>query len=398
MKTINRSDIKKYLKLFFLILILILSIKPFLFTWNFVRAAFHAGKDPAAAGVHMYRALSYKPPVYDIFNHYHPWAVERYLVRSAVITGDKSKLDNPGPGVDRAKLLARFSGNFYVQDLLGALHEQKDLQNLDPVSLDFLADPRMNPVTRSIMEKIRPGLDRAFIKNLLDYVTWKENTTLASALRTAFNIKAAPFTGGRLAAAPGTWKTEILKKYGLGREEVGKNLLGCPGFSDPRCVEQHWYFSVMAGKTVFSRGSFVMGTDVAANGQRSNPVIRIMGFFVSRQPGKSRPRAGIRGRKKIPAENGYYVFSFDYCTATGDEAASFWLSRGVKEMRLPATGKKWRTVFFILNNSANAHELLNPLVRMWGTGTLLVDNMFLAKIIPPRFSLPGAYALDIENK
>ncbi|NIM16538.1 MAG: hypothetical protein GTO45_31380, partial [Candidatus Aminicenantes bacterium] len=140
-------------------------------------------------------------------------------------------------------------------------------------------------------------------------------------------------------------------------------------------------------------GSFVMGPDQVD----SNPVMRVMGFFVSHRPDKSKPRAGVRYRKKFPAENGFYIFGFDYCTVTGGERPSFWLAHGLAEKHLHPTQRKWQKVVFLLNNSANTYKQINPLVRMWGTGTLLVDNVFLAKITTPIFSIFEPYVLNVEK-
>jgi hypothetical protein len=113
--------------------------------------------------------------------------------------------------------------------------------------------------------------------------------------------------------------------------------------------------------------------------------------MIPARPGRG---AGIRSRQRITAENGFYIFSFDYCTVTGSEGSSFWLGKKM-EKRLPHTKQEWKKVVFILNNAFNDYELLNPLIRMWGTGTLLVDNVFLSKVTPMKFSIPGPYALHI---
>jgi hypothetical protein len=342
-------------------------------------------------------ALSHKPSAYKIFNENHPGVIERYLVKSAIYSKDIHLLDS-SPGPDRSKISRQFRDNFYFQDLLGNTGEDRDWENLDEVSFAVLADESMNSLTTAIMEKIKTRLDRGFIGNLADFASWKGNSRLSRHLVSAYPVEGVLFRTGELRVwdineSVARLKTILFERYKLSDDEIGKNLVRCAGFTGPGGVEKRWYFSKMASKTVFSRGSFFIGLDQVD----SNPVIRVMGFFISHHPGKSKPRAGVRYRKKFPAENGFYVFGFDYCTVTGRERSSFWLTKGLSEQHLPHSRQKWQKVVFILNNSANTYNQINPLVRMWGTGTLLIDNVFLAKITTPTFSIFEPYVLNVEK-
>ncbi|HLP59031.1 MAG TPA: hypothetical protein VK186_09385, partial [Candidatus Deferrimicrobium sp.] len=136
-----------------------------------------------------------------------------------------------------------------------------------------------------------------------------------------------------------------------------------------------------------SKGSFYIGPDSAGK----NPLMRVMGFFNSKEPGKSLPRAGVRALKKIQAENGCYVFSFDFYVRTGNEKPSFWLAKGLIEERPRFMPNEWVNVIFIVNNLSNQYDSFQPLVRMWGTGTMLVDNVFFAKITSANFSINSPY-------
>jgi hypothetical protein len=292
----------------------------------------------------------------------------------------------------------KFSDNFYLRDLLGNIHQKRDWRHLDEVSLALLADPQMNQRTIAIFEKIASSFDKKFIKNLADFASWKGNLALCDSLVSTYAIP-SPFssiglTGVNYNESVSRLEKVMWAKYKLRAERLGENLVQCPGFTVQKCTEKKWYFSKMFKAKAFSGGSFFMGTDKI--GKSKNPVIRVMGFFISHDPNKSRPRAGVRGRRRITAENGFYVFSFDYCTITGSERPSFFLGKGM-EKRLPSTRRQWKKVIFILNNAFNQYEYLDPLIRMWGTGTLLVDNVFLSKAAAREFSISKSYVLHIED-
>jgi len=398
MKKLKISFSQKYVKIILLAVVVVISIKPVLFTWNFIRANFYLQKNKFKAGMYMANTLSYKPSVYRVFNKYAPMAVEKYLVKSAIYKNDRKPLQVYSHLIPFAAIQEHFSNNFYFRDLLGQLHQKRDWRHLDEISLDLLADVQMNQRTMAIFEKIAASFDRKFIKNVADFVSWRGNVSLRDYLVSAYAIP-APFSGADMMdvnyneSVSGLEKV-MRQKYKLRADRLGENLVQCPGFTDPGCTGKEWYFSGMFNGKNFSRGSFFMGTDKI--GKRKNPVIRVMGFFISHDTNKSAPRAGVRSRKRIAAENGFYVFSFDYCTITGSERPSLFLSKGI-EKRIPSTGGQWKKVIFILNNAFNQHEYLNPLIRMWGTGTLLVDNVFLSKTAGQEFSIVKPYVFHVEE-
>lgn len=389
----------KYVKIVLLTAVAIISIKPFLFTWNLILANFHLKYNKTEAGKYIINTLSYKPPVYKVFNKYSPAVVEHFLVKSAIYNNDKNRL-NLYPGfLPFSALQKQFDDNFYFQHLLGNIDQKKHWQCLDQVSFELLTDPRTNQLTMAIFEKIGSSFDEDFIRNLADFVSWKGNDSLCDYLEAKYSVQQAAVNGVDLNgynyddSMTGLEKI-MMAKFKLKRNQLGENLIRCPGFTDPGSTKKKWYFSKMAKTDIFSRGSFFMGTDDMGKG--NNPVIRLMGFFVSHEPGKAKPRAGVRSRQRIAAQNGFYVFSFDYLTITGSERPSFWLSAGL-EKRVPPARKQWKKVIFILNNAFNDYEYIHPLIRMWGTGTLLVDNVFLSKAATQEFSIPEPYVLVIEN-
>jgi hypothetical protein len=396
----RRRQIKKYLKFLLLAVVLAISVKPVLFTWNFTRANFHLEKNKFKAGAYMVNALSYKSSVYRVFNKYAPAVVEKYLVKSAIYNNDRKPLQVYSHLIPFAAIQEQFTDNFYLRHLLGHIHQKRDWQHLDEVSMDLLADPQMNELTIAIFEKIGEAFDKQFIKNLADFASWKGNVSLRDYLVSVYGISSS-FSGVDLMGVSENDSVSGLEKvmrvkYQLRADRLGDNLVQCPGFTDPGCTGKKWYFSGMFNGKTFSRGSFFMGIDKIGEGEGENPVMRVMGFFISHDASKSEPRAGVRWWKRIAAENGFYVFSFDYCTITGSERPSFFLSKGM-EKRIPSTRGQWKKVIFILNNAFNQYEYLSPLIRMWGTGTLLVDNVFLSKTAGQEFSIVESYVLHIAD-
>lgn len=400
MKPLETGVIKKYWKPVLLSVFILVSIKPVVFTWHFIQASLtlHLEKDRFRAGTAIADTVSYRPSTHVIFNRTSPQVLEDYLARTAVYADQRELLDEGLAVIDPSRLRFVFKDNFYVQNLLGGLDQQREWQYLDDLSLYVLADKRMNHITIAILEKIAARLEREFLKNIANYCHWKGNTPLARYLVSSYALEDTPFkveSHGPVPGDPAIIYAFLNESYRLKAPDVGANLLQNPGFQEKPRWETKWYLSKMAGKKGFARGSFVMGSDHAEAAGKINRMVRLMGFYAEHAAGKNKPRAGVRCRRKFPAENGVYLFSFNYLTVSGKEDASFWLSSGLLEQRLPATAKQWKTVVFLLDNSSNTYTLLNPLIRMWGTGTLLVDNVFLAKILDPEFSISGDSAAAI---
>jgi len=194
MKKLKISFSQKYVKIILLAVVVVISIKPVLFTWNFIRANFYLQKNKFKAGMYMANTLSYKPSVYRVFNKYAPMAVEKYLVKSAIYKNDRKPLQVYSHLIPFAAIQEHFSNNFYFRDLLGQLHQKRDWRHLDEISLDLLADVQMNQRTMAIFGKIAASFDRKFIKNLADFVSWRGNVSLRDYLVSAYAIP-APFSG-----------------------------------------------------------------------------------------------------------------------------------------------------------------------------------------------------------
>lgn len=61
-------------------------------------------------------------------------------------------------------------------------------------------------------------------------------------------------------------------------------------------------------------------------------------------------------------------------------------------------GRQLEKAVYILDNRASKYNVVKPMVRMWGTGTLHVDNIYFGFIDEPAFFLPeGTPHMKVEN-
>jgi hypothetical protein len=387
---------KKYIQWAFPLVVFLVSLKAILFTWDLIRAGYHYRTDKQQAAVHMYAFLLDKPSVYKAFRETNAQALDNLVLKTAIYNNNINCMKEVGlEPADISRLTLTFKDNFYLHHLLTNPGKREgNWQNLDTVSIEILADHTMNSLTISILEQLSPVFPPGFIENLVDFCAWKKNIELRDYLVQTFALKPNespvkrkkdPLPGGVGFQESIHQLMDILRReYKLEASDIGKNLVKCPAFDSINTFEKHWFFSKMAGYEPFSDGSFTMGLDR----MDTNNVLRMMGFFVHNQVGKSRARGGAWSREKISIQKGFYLFSFDYLTKTGQEAFSFFLCKGIPESYLPPSRGKWKKVTYILNNASHTYPFLRPLLRMWGTGTVLIDNVYLARITNPGFSIP----------
>jgi len=393
---------RKYLEPLALVVLVLVSIKPAIFTWHLIRAGndYRPCKQQAAA--HMYKCLLLKPSVYRAFKKYHPGTADNLVIKSAIYNKniDRLKDSRPEPA-DISRIKSTFKDNFYLRHLFHRFLQGvrgQNPENLDDVSLELLADPTMNTLTISIFKKIAPSFSRDFVENLGDFCRWKGNHRLADYLTVAHDIEKKIPAKPALPSLNRQKSTDRLKeilpiKYKRANILLEKNLLKSPGFNDGKEIERHWYFSDMAGFNPFADASFTMGPDSI----EKNGVLRVMGFFVDNKQSKSNARGGAWCKKRIPIKTGHYLFSFDYTTKTGKEGPSFYLGEGIGEKRIPAADGKWKKAIFILDNAHGKLKFVKPLIRIWGTGSLWVDNVFLARVNGTGFSLPNPNSVLIAD-
>ncbi len=374
------------------LVLLIVSINPILFTWNYFLAKiqFTIRDDKLKGNMFLYKAIHYNPSDFLLFK-----TDKKELADSLVIVcAHRENLDFikrfGTPPLDMRYFDAEYRDNFYFQYLKGNLHKKRNWQNLDSVSYSLLGDKSLNPLTILIFEKLRNTFTQPFAENLVELCHWKKNTELANYLVITFNLEEKFLVPKQLPNIP--WKDSVnfLQEY-VGTQwardsfDLGHNLLPISSFGNQDQFDQFWEFSDMAGGESFGKASFLLGLELV--GPRR--MARLMGFWLGKRKGKEAPRGGLWLKKPLRVFRGHYVFSFDYLTKTGDENPSFFLWKGIAEKRLPPTNNRWHKVVFIIDNSKFRHYMMKPLIRIWGTGTMLVDNAFLGRIrhkgaVPPQ--------------
>lgn len=397
--------IKKYLKWALPVALLLLSIKPIIFTRNLILANYHLRGNPRIAGKYMYDNLEYKPSVYRAFKSFGRTMIDDLIVKKAIYAkhrGGKNPFDLLEPkAFSPVRFASVYKDNFYFRHFFPEPAAGPcNRQNLDIPALEVMADPAMNDLTLSLLAKAPAAWDEPFIDNLLAFCTWKNNIPLRDDLMRLYNrdimdepvVRRVPLGPGYDVSLERT-ATILTNNFGLAADGVGENRLKSPAFDDETSLGKNWYFSKMASREPFGAGSFVMGLHEDVTGS----YLRIMGLYIEKTPGTSPPRGGARYRETPALQPGFYVFSFDYLTRTGQEKPSFFLWRGIVERRLPPTRGQWRKAVFVLNNVSGQHTVVKPLLRMWGTGSLLVDNVSFVRVTAGDFSIPGPYALLIRK-
>lgn len=396
---VELKNIREYLKPVVGVILVLISIKPALFTWHLIGAGSDYRLDKQRAAVHMYKCLLIKPSVYKAFKKHHRPTADGLVIKSAIYNNDIHRLRDAHPEpADIARIKSTFKDDFYLGHLFpgfmrGAQGKKPNPEHLDDVTLEILADPSMNPLTISILKKIVPGFSRDFAENLADFCQWKGNRQLVDFLAAAGieknSLNKPAFVPLNLQQSTARLKEILPGKYKQGAFRFGGNLLTSPGFDDIKKTGRNWRFSDMTDYKPFAAGSFTMGPDSAGK----NGMLRIMGFFVAKEKNRANPRGGAWYKKRIPIDAGHYLFSFDYAAKTGKENPSFYLGKSIGEKRLPPTNGGWKKVIFILDNTGAKLKILKPLIRMWGTGSLWIDNVFLAKIefTGPSIPIPGTF-------
>ncbi len=393
-------NLKRVLTVGGLVLLLVISFNALRFTRHLVLSNYYLRDDRETAAAHMYGAVRIKPSVLPVFERHARSLPVNHILKRAIslkhFDGEDilSRWNTPRLGVEAFK--QRFGTNVYFNYLFfpADFYRRKKARwrHLDQVALELLADPGFNTLSLEIFPKIEPGLDAAFLAGVEEYCRWRGNGALADYFEKAAQGAGADTPGKTVPAAP---------EYSLSRQHLlavlkkthrtfRKNKEGHfplepvleETFGSPEAWPQSWYFSHMANRSPFGPGSFVMGQDSL----KRNRCLRLMGFYAQKGQNPSRPRAGVRFRKQVPVGNCAYVFSFDYLTRTGKEEPSFYLWKTLGEKRLPPTGGVWKKAVFLVDNSSNRLRVLNPLVRMWGTGTVWLDNLALEKITAPGFA------------
>lgn len=402
-------NIKKYGLWVLPLVILLVSIKAITFTRDLVLTDYYLQWEKEKAPDYLYRILYAKPLLYRGLRDYQKTLVGDFILKKAIYArhrDNKNIFAVLAPGskdltLDHFKTLYR--DNFYLQCLFPPVPSQPNWKNLDAVSLELLADKSLNPLSLSLWEKIKPSLDRDFAANLADYCRWQGNTELSERFGKDFDISKPllnPGSPNGKESFPRLLKI-LGKKRKLTIDDLRENRPGKEDFNDINAFKKKWEFSYITGIKDVRTASFTMGLD----GVGENRCLRLMGFFVGgggvdSADGKAvfKPRGGAMCKEAIPVPRGYYILSFDYLTVTDREKASFFLWKGIWEAFLPPTSGAWKKAIYFLNNSTGNFSAIKPIFRMWGTGTVLIDNVYFAVVTKPtyNFNRTGLYTAGWE--
>jgi hypothetical protein len=350
----------KYWKHLLLIVLLLASVKPAVLTWYLIRAGAYFRVQPKAAEGHMFSAILHRPAAYHAFKKYNLATADRLLLKSLVKTREFHRLEeaNLSPqGLARLKQQAK--NNLYLLYLFPRfINEVRQPENLDTLSLELLANPAANPLSRQVFDLHLTSLSRGFKENMADYCQWQGNPAMAEYWNKAVDAPIRPGTAG---------PPDL------------ERLLLTSGFGSDKEIRTAWRFANMANVKPFGDGSFTMGRDRIGDGH----VLRLMGFFTDNRTARTPARAGAWYAKPIPVTGRIYRFSFYYATRTGHEKPSFFLANNLPEQFLPHTKGQWIKVEFYIRNQDNRFKQLRPLVRMWGTGSMWVDDVELTELTGP---------------
>jgi hypothetical protein len=404
----ERNTRVRYVKYLFILLLVLISIKPLQFTWHLIRASHFFYTQPKQAEAQILAALSKRPAVYHTFKTYHRQQADRLLIKSLIKRGTIHPLKSAHLApVDLNRIKKKYKNNLYIEHLFpGSWQPVRHPEHLDDFSLQLLADPSFNQLTEKAFAKHLASFSRAFLANVSSYCNWKGNTELGLLLEKEAVGKGWRKPVKRKERIPLDYGQSVrklvrmlAKLYNITMTEnqiVAGNAVKDPGISNEEKLVNYWVFNEMANIGNFGNGSYTLDYDAIGK----NSLLRIMGFYTDRKTIK----ADSKGKRKRPASGGAwyretmaispgtYLFTFDYATFSANESASFFLGKFIKQPKLPHTRRKWNKVFFFLNNRDGQFKSLRPLFRMWGTGTFLVDNVALLKINSRHFRLKYRHA------
>ena len=391
---------RRGLFLLLILVIIILSIRAIVFTINLVGVHYFAEKDEPRACTYLLKAIQANPavhgnlPIAGINRDDFLDGVVKYMSR----TGRLDLIsDLKGIGISTSHLDVRYKDNFYYHNLRGFVEETHDWENLDNVSFYMVRDERFNTLTETILLALESELGDEFRFNLHQFAEWVGNGDLARFLRRRYPFLAERVVVGRHRRiiereSWAKWETEVARVLDKPWEPEDASTLFSDGFENSGLWERDWYFSDMADFAPYGKGSFTGGIEKTAQGNW----YRIMGFFVQSSKNIVPPRGGIWMRRAIPVPDNFYAIGFDYLTETGFEKPSLWLCEGLEHF-LPATAGKWRKLVCFLSTESIPQDLIRPLIRMWGTGSLLVDNVVICRLGNGKESRTVQTGLIIED-
>ena len=387
------SNKKEIIITLFIIVFLFLSIKPFLFTINYFIGNYYIKIKGESSEKYVLRGIKYNPESYKYFGVEEKIA---NLIKAAVLYEDKSIYKTLDINT-RKKIESKYKDNIYFQNILNNLDKKREWQHLDQISFHFLREKRHNDLTISVLERSNPEFKKEFLSNLLDFLYWQKNRELFKYFKEKYRVNdyeyIKPKANIKYKDSISKVKDILVKELNIKKELIGDNLIQSPDFEDEKNYLKYWFFSNMSNTKPFGEGAFY----VNLNKISSNNVVKIINLFINNNNAKAPARGGIWYKKVIKVNKGFYLFSFDYWTKTGEEKPRLWLWKGITIPWLPCTEKRWKKIIYILNNVNGKIKKLKPLIRMFGKGSMYVDNVYLWKLDVKGLNFKGQYWLDVVD-
>lgn len=361
---------RKILNILIIIIVIIISIKPFIYTYNNLFANYYIITDKEDnAEKYILRSINYNPSSYRVFK------LSDYLLQAACLYKKESLLNILDEEVLH-EIKEKHKDNFYIQYLYGNLGLNRNWQHLDSLSYRFLGNKRYNKMTQSILEELEKDFSLEFVENLLDFLYWQGNIGLADYFIDNYNIKnfnwVKPNNHIDYISSIKKLNTFIKEEYNL---VIDKNLIPSADFSTKNEYYKNWDFSNHSNHKPYGKGSFFVDLDKI----NQNSMVKIFNLFLNNN-GEFVSRGGMWFRERLELSEDYYIFSFDYWLKTGQEKPRFWLADDVRIPWLDEKSKKWIKVIYFLNNSKGEVGFINPLIRIYGLGSMYVDNVFFSKV------------------
>ncbi len=321
-----------------------------------------------------------------------------YMVKTA-LTKNKLNLDSVFPESIRLELIRMFPENLFFDtlQLYPETHPPCDWENLDELSFQILADTDLNSLAYQGLTRHfqSPQVADSAAVSVVLFTNWIRNYPLSEDLITRFKRKNLisqlqhQILSADLAQRKQNNSTSpnqgipenfsvlqmLAHQVGIDPESfsIGENLIPGGSFLNKESMDAHWLFSDMSDSDRFSKGSFYGNFDTGA--------LRVLCFFTSEVSGRQVSRGGFWHKHAIPLEKGPYVFGFKYRTLLDSESPTFWLDdQFKKEWKLEPTSNEWKQVVFFFDNAGWNVDTIQPLLRMFGPGSVWFDDVCLYKI------------------
>jgi hypothetical protein len=381
---------KKYFQVLLCFLLIIVSIRPALFVYNYVIARYQVRVlgDFSRASIYELRAINLNPESWKSFKE-----LRESRIKAAIFSNNR-KVYNLLSTNEREKCEEKYKNNFYFQYFLNDIDKDKRWQYLDSLSFFFLQDKRYNKLTTSILNKLDTKFELEFLINLCDFLFWQNNVELVDFISGKYNLDRFEYKNPKEAInyqrSILKSKTVILRKFDLGKDPLGENLIQPIGLEDYDTIKEHWDFRAPSKSQMDS--SFFIGTEIL----KGNLTVKLTHLYTY-SDNRSKNYGGIKYNKKVNIDSGYYVFSFSYKKKTGEERVYFQLNKVIKTHWLEAKVIDWQQVVFVFDNRDGKIQSLIPSIRMFNRGSLWIDNVFLGKIHAKKLNFNGQSWMKVVN-